>query len=136
MTGNEIVGGGLQLRTVLANSPCNLAAGAQRHGVMHRDSREDLLPKVRFVFIHDDERNHAGIQHLDQVLVLQGLRCLLEDDRWFVFASEALVKGHQALVVTGGLSNEDHLSRQIVHAGHCRRAGTGDDHLADVVIDG
>ncbi|MNR42474.1 hypothetical protein D3C85_1609950 [compost metagenome] len=60
---------------------------------MHRDSREDLLPEVRFVLVHDDERNHPGVQHLDQVLVFQSLWCFLEDDRRFA--------GHCGRVGTG-----------------------------------
>ncbi|MNO76665.1 hypothetical protein D3C76_677410 [compost metagenome] len=78
---------------------------------MHRDIWEHFLPEVRFVLVHDDEGNHAGTQHLDQILILQSLRCLLENDRRFFLVGEALVEGHQALVITGGLANEDHLSR-------------------------
>ncbi|MNP38251.1 hypothetical protein D3C76_1317520 [compost metagenome] len=87
------------------------------------------------MLVHDDERNHPGVQHLDQVLVFQSLWCFLEDDRRFALAGETLVEGHQALVITGGFANEDYLSRQFVHAGHCGRVGTGDHHLADVAID-
>ncbi|MNI07143.1 hypothetical protein D3C73_601480 [compost metagenome] len=78
---------------------------------MHRDIREDLLPENRLVLIHDDQRNHTGAQHLYQVLILQSFRCLLEDYRRFVLADEALIEGYQALVITGGLANEDYLSR-------------------------
>ena len=58
---------------LFANRPRVLAAGANRDVVVHGELREDLLPEVRQVFVNDGERNQAGVEHLEQILVLQRL---------------------------------------------------------------
>ncbi|MOA51489.1 hypothetical protein D3C78_1746440 [compost metagenome] len=70
------------------------------------------------MLVHDDERQQSGIQHLDQILVLQLLGGQLDVHRGPILGGKALVELDQTLVVTGRLANEDLLSRQIINGGY------------------
>ena len=120
MARREIVQPRLELRTVFANRPRDLAAGANRDVVVHGELRKDLLPEVRQVLVDDDERNEAGVEHLDQILVLQRLGGFLEYHRWFLFGRKLLVECNEALVIARRFAHEDFLAGEIVQAGDVR----------------
>ena len=63
---------GLPLRTAHAISPPVRTATSPCTVML----REDLLPEIRLVLVDDDERNDAGVEHLEQVFVLKRPRVL------------------------------------------------------------
>ena len=57
--------------------------------IMHLDLIENLFPEFSFMTVHDDGAEHARIDHIKQVIILQVLISLVYRDRLFA-SSDAL----------------------------------------------
>ena len=133
---HERVQGREQLRAVLADGDGERAAGAHGDVLVDGEVRKDLLPEVGEIVVDHDGRDQAGVHHLEQVVVLEVRRRLADHHRRLPLGLELLVEREQALVVAAELAGEDFLARQVLDGGDRRRAGTGDQDLADVLPGG
>ncbi len=78
---HEVVQQRQQLRAVLAYRPRNVAAVAQHHVVMDLDFRKYLFPENRFMLIDDDQRHQPGVEHFQQIFILQRFRRRFQGNR-------------------------------------------------------
>ena len=62
------------------------------------------------MLVDDDERNDAGIEHFEQIFILERLRRILEHNRRFLFRCKPLVQRNQTFVVARRFANEDFLA--------------------------
>ena len=129
---HEGVQGGEQLRVVLADGDGEGPAGAQRDAVVDDEVGKDLLPEGGEIVVDHDGRDQAGVHHLEQVVVLQDCRGLPDHHQRPRLGHELLVERDQVLEVTTELAGEDLLAGQVRHGGNGRRAGAGDQDLADI----
>jgi hypothetical protein len=51
------------------------------------------------VLVNDDKRDEAGVEHLEQILVLQRLGGFFEPDRRFLIGRKLLVEWIEALAI-------------------------------------
>jgi len=63
------------------------------------DLGKDLLPEVGSVIIHDEDGNEPGVEHLDEIFVLERIRRLLEPDGQLLFSGKALIQLEEVLVI-------------------------------------
>ncbi len=78
---HEVVQQRQQLRTVLAYRPRNVAAVTQHHVVMDLDFRKHLFPENSFMLIDDDQRHQPGVEHFQQIFILQRFRRRFQGNR-------------------------------------------------------
>ena len=86
--------------------------------------------------VHHGHREEPGIDHLEQVLVLQVLVGRPHPDLRLAGLAERGVQAPQALVVTAGGADADLLPAEIVEALEGRGGRPGDDQLAHVRQEG
>ena len=88
---------------------------------MQRQLREHLLPELRQVIVHDRGLDQAGIDHLEDVIVLEVLGRRLDDGQRLAGGLQAAVEGDQAVVIAAGGADEDLSAGQVVSGVDGRR---------------
>lgn len=73
-----------------------------------------------------------GVEHLEQVFVLQRLGGFPERDQRFLSGRELLVQGGEAFVVARRFAHEDRLAGEIIKARNLRRSRPCHNDLADI----
>ena len=130
---DEGVEGRLELRAILADRPGDLTVVGDNDVVAHLEVGENLRPDVRLVFVDHRPGQQAGIDHLQNVFVLEVLIHVLQHDRRATGLFEAGTDRRQMLVVAARSTHVQFLPAQIVDAGDRRRRRTGDEHLLRLV---
>ena len=109
MPSDELICLRFQLRAVLARRQCQVAAGAKGYIPVHHHFREDLGPELHQIVIHDRGFDQPGIDHLQQVIVLETFRCINNEYRLPSLLLEARVESAQAVVLAACLANKNFL---------------------------
>ena len=121
-----------ELRILFAKCDGQAAAGPHRDALVHLETGEHLAPEVGQIVVHDGDRDKAGVDHLEHVIVLEHLGGLVDHHRRLAARLQFSVQADDALFVNAPFANEHRLAGQIVQRGDWRRAGPGDHHFADV----
>ena len=99
MVSQEAVDHPRKFGAVLAKRPSYLTSASNGDVGMDLDMVEDLLPELCFVAVHDDHGNQTGIDHLQQILVLENFIGYNQIHFRLAGLLERLVQLHQALEV-------------------------------------
>ena len=121
-----------ELRAVLAEGPPDLPTGAHRQILVDPDVVEDPGPEHGLVAVDDGRRQQAGIDHLQEVLVLEELLRRHQPNRLQASRPEVVVELLEAPPVAGGTPHVDLPAREIVQRARPVRGRPGDHQLADV----
>ncbi len=133
---DEPVGFRRQQGTVLAERHGQFAAGAQGRVPVHRQVREDLRPELRQVVVHDRRLHQPGIDHLQQVVVLEAFGRVDDDDGRPPVPLEPRIEREQAVVIAARPPDEDLAAAEVLGRGDRRNPRRGHDDLADVAPHG
>lgn len=75
------------------------------------------------MLIDDDQRNQPGVEHFQQIFILQRFRRRLQYHRWARFTGKSGVQRLQAVVIAGGAANKDGLTRELLQLSTFGEAG-------------
>src|SRR4030095_8523618 len=101
-----------------APGPRDLAARANLRLLVNDDLREDLLPELGDWGLDDRHADQARVHHLDEVLVLENGRDLLDRHGRALLPSETLVELNEALVGPRDLPDADLFAGEHFRAAH------------------
>ena len=123
----------LQLRAALADGEGDPAFLAHDDVLADLDLRQHLGPQLGLVVIDHHERDQAGIEHVEQVLVLEVLVGLDQPQRGALLRREAAAESLEACPVAARVAYPDLLTGQVLDGGEFRRGRSRHHHLLHVL---
>lgn len=130
MPRDEAAGDLHKLWAVLSQGPGHSLATAHCDRRVEGETGEDRLPESRVERIADDDRDEPGVDHLQQILVLQILRDRDQLHRRFAHLDQSLAQRFEMFPVAGGAADVYRPPGEILHAGDARPARASDHQLA------